>query len=175
MNTFEILLAVAILLLLLIIGQLFIYGPDHNYSTKQLTAKGNIRKYFPLFIIAALLVIVLTSYFYYSYRDAKKAETYSQIRETYERNTAVLDSILEDPNLETEEAEKIIASSLDSLKMQQQKLDSLQELANTQERFTGRTATNDSIILLDKDYKRKLIKLSKDKRVKKSEDLYYKE
>lgn len=174
MNTFEILLAVAILLLILIIGQLFIYGPGHRYSGKQVTAKGNVKKYFPLFIIVALLIIVLTSYFYYSYRDSKKAETFSQIRETYERNTAVLDSILEDPDLKTEETEKIIAASLDSLKMQQQKLDSLQELSNTQERFTGRTPTNDSIILLDKDYKRKLIKLSKDKRVKKSEELYYK-
>lgn len=174
MNTFEILLAIAILLLLLIIGNLFIYGPDHNYSVKQHTTKGNIRKYFPLFIILALLVIVLTSYFYYSYRNDKKAEVYSDIRTTYERNTAVIDSLLGDSTIETAEADSLIRASLDTLKMQEQKLDSLDKNSQTQQRFTGPTKINDSIVLLKKDYDKKIKYLSKDKRVKRSEEKYNK-
>lgn len=166
MNTFEIIISVGILLLLVIFIFILIEGPNTNYNIKQESMKGRVHKYSPLIIVAALFITIISAYIFYTYKDRKKAETYSNIKEIYERKSAEIDSILETKSMDSATVADMIKDDLDSLVIQKKRLEELQEESKTQTKFLGKTKTLDSIQILDRDYEKKFKYLEKNKRVK---------
>ncbi|MBK8954092.1 MAG: hypothetical protein IPM34_00860 [Saprospiraceae bacterium] len=175
MNTFEIIISIGVLLLLVVFINILISGPDKNFNSAQPSMKGKVHKYTPLLVVLILFVSILSSYIYYRIRDNRKAKEYSMIKEKYETAYATIDSILETPGMDTSLVAQSIREELDTLVSQKRKLEHLQEQSAVQEKFTGKTKIIDSIQILDRDYERKIKYLENKKKVKVYRNGNYKE